>query len=127
MAQAKVGEVTCFDVVGFIPRKQRRVFAEYHADGVELDATEEMGGPFTISVKFLETEDDFEVKAELLARYAGGEPVTIVRADGKTYEDCIIGNENPGESEQDTQKVFVISGGVLKVEGAVKLSGHVVY
>lgn len=127
MAQAKVGEVLCFDVVGFIPRKQRRMTAQYHPDGVELDASEPMGGPFSVIVRFLTTEEEYELATELLARYAGGDPVTIVKSDGKTYENCFIGRKNPASAVVEQKKGFGRSANQAVVEGEVVVSGHVVF
>ena len=127
MAQAKIGEINCFNIVGFLPRKQRRLMADYHPDGVELDATELMGGPFSITAKFIATEEEYETATELLARYAGSEPVTIVKADGKPYENCFIGRDAPGSGVVEMNKVFVISGNQLKVEADVTVSGHIVF
>lgn len=127
MAQAKIGEVLCFNIVGFIPRRQRRLMSQYHMDGVELDASDLMGGPFSIVAKFITTEDIFEASAELLARYAGGESVTIVKADGKVYENCFIGAASPGTGAHDQNKQFVVSANALQVEGEVTLSGHIVF
>jgi len=127
MATPKIGEVTCFDISGFPPFGQKSVSAEYHPDGVELDATESRGGPFTLGVVVIETLLAVQYAIGLLCSYSGGEPVKITLANGLEWDECYIGAEGPGSAVVVQSMLTVIENGTEKVIATLAVSGHVDY
>jgi hypothetical protein len=127
MATPKIGDVTCFDIIGFPPFGQKSVSAEYHPDGVELDATESRGGPFTLQVIIIDTLLAAEYAIGLLCAYSGGEPVKITLANGLEWDECYIGAEGPASAVVVQSMPPVIESGSEKVIATLAVSGHVDY
>ena len=120
----KIGTVDVFDLRGAMPVPQKSVGAVYHADGVELDATDVRGAPFTLQAVILDTVDGYAATLEALAALCGADPVTIVFGNGLAYPDCFIGAEAPGGGVVPGEPADVIHEGAQKVLVTVAVSGH---
>ena len=128
MATPKIGDVTCFDIRGAFPPEQRSLSAEYHSDGIELDATEPRGGPFRFTVIMIDTLLTVQSNIDILSSYCGSDPVKITLADGQERDKCYLGGDSPASGVIHQGPIQAVEeAGTSKAMATIVVAGHVEY
>jgi len=122
-----IDSIECLDIRGTPPPFQRSIMATYHPDGVEFDATQPRGAPFSLVVTLLDLAAAIELLIQDLAALCGDDAITITTPDGIEYNNCYIGAEGPGSGVVVQTKNTVLHQGTEKVLAVLTVSGHIEY